>query len=39
MGTTLAPAYDPSDFEPGEREMLIQQYPIQAELIRALTRT
>ena len=39
MGTTLAPAYDPSDFELGEREMLIQQYPTQAELIRALTRT
>ena len=39
MGTTLAPAYDPSDFELGERERLIQQYPTQAELIRALTRT
>ncbi len=38
IGTTLAPAYDPSDFELGEREMLIQQYPTQAELIRALTR-
>ncbi|MFO1434560.1 MAG: cupin domain-containing protein [Candidatus Competibacteraceae bacterium] len=38
MGTTLAPAYDPTDFELGEREILIQQYPTRAELIRALTR-
>lgn len=39
MGTTLAPAYDRSDFELGERERLIQQYPRQAKLIWALTRT
>ncbi len=38
LGTTMAPAYDPTDFELGGREALIQQYPTQAELIRALTR-
>lgn len=38
LGTTMAPGYDPSDFEGGEREALIQRYPQEAELIRALTR-
>jgi predicted cupin superfamily sugar epimerase len=38
MGTTLAPAWDPTDFEAGQREALVRQYPAQAELIRALTR-
>ncbi len=38
MGTTMAPAYDPVDFELGEREALVARYPQRAELIRALTR-
>ncbi len=38
MGTTMAPGYDPDDFEPGKREDLIAQYPDHAELIRLLTR-
>lgn len=38
LGTTMAPAFDPTDFELGEREALIRQYPGRAEWIRALTR-
>ena len=38
MGTTMAPAYDPTDFELGERETLVRQFPMHKELIRALTR-
>jgi len=38
LGTTMAPGYDPSDFEAGEREASIQRYPQEADLIRALTR-
>lgn len=38
LGTTMAPGYDPSDFEGGERDALIQLYPQEADLIRALTR-
>ncbi|MBI3241435.1 MAG: cupin domain-containing protein [Chloroflexi bacterium] len=38
MGTTMAPAFDPSDFELGQRDDLIRRYPDQADLIRALTR-
>jgi len=38
MGTTLAPAWDADDFELGDRDALIAQYPGQAEWIRALTR-
>lgn len=38
LGTTMAPAFDPQDFEAGKRQELIQLYPDQAELIRALTR-
>ncbi len=37
MGTTMAPAYDPADFEFGDRGALIAAYPQRAELIRALT--
>jgi len=37
MGTTMAPAYDPTDFDLGEREALIAAFPQRAELIRALT--
>jgi hypothetical protein len=38
LGTTMAPAWEPDDFELGEREALTRQYPGRAELIRALTR-
>jgi predicted cupin superfamily sugar epimerase len=38
LGTTMAPAFDPRDFEAGSREELIQSYPAETELIRALTR-
>jgi predicted cupin superfamily sugar epimerase len=38
LGTTMAPAYDPTDFELGEREALIRQFPMHEELILALTR-
>ena len=38
LGTTMAPEFDASDFELGEREELIRRYPDRAELIRALTR-
>ena len=38
MGTTMAPGYDPDDFEPGNCESLIAQYPDHAGLIRLLTR-
>lgn len=37
LGTTMAPAYDPTDFELGVREQLIGSYPQRAQLIRALT--
>jgi len=38
MGTTMAPAYTPEDYEQGERDKLITTYPDFAELIQALTR-
>jgi len=38
LGTTLAPAWDESDFELGRRDELIQQYTDRTELIQALTR-
>lgn len=38
MGTTMAPAWDATDFEVGVRDELIQRYPDRADLIRALTR-
>ena len=37
LGTTMAPAYDPADFELGERADLLARYRGHAELIRALT--
>jgi predicted cupin superfamily sugar epimerase len=39
LGTTLAPAFDPSDFVSGHREELLRLYPAQAALIRLLTRS
>jgi predicted cupin superfamily sugar epimerase len=37
MGTTVAPGFDFADYESGERETLIQQYPDFARMIRELT--
>lgn len=38
LGTTMAPGFDPRDFELGDRDTLIGRYPDRADLIRALTR-
>ena len=38
MGTTMAPAFTPEDFELGEQAQLLSDYPEQAEFILALTR-
>ena len=38
FGTTMAPAFDPSDFEVGYRDELAAGHPAFADLIAALTR-
>ncbi len=38
LGTTVSPGFDPADFEPGEREGLLEAYPGFHERIAALTR-
>jgi predicted cupin superfamily sugar epimerase len=38
LGTTMAPGFDVQDYEGGERERLVHQYPDAADRIRALTR-
>jgi hypothetical protein len=38
LGTTMAPGYDPADFELGRREELVARWPAFRELIGALTR-
>jgi predicted cupin superfamily sugar epimerase len=38
MGTTMAPGFDPQDYEPGNREELSARYPRYAPLIAMLTR-
>jgi predicted cupin superfamily sugar epimerase len=37
MGCTVAPGFEFEDFEPGEREKLLEKYPDQQELIVKLT--
>ena len=37
MGTTVAPGFDFADYESGQREKLIEQYPQFAKMIRELT--
>ncbi|HJQ84522.1 MAG TPA: cupin domain-containing protein [Candidatus Binatia bacterium] len=37
MGTTMAPGFDPRDFELGNRVALIREYPAHAVLIATLT--
>mgnify|MGYP000102446744 CR=1 FL=1 len=38
LGTTVAPGFDSSDYEHGDRERLIRDYPDCARMIRSLTR-
>lgn len=38
MGTTVAPGFDPADFEAGDRARLVASHPAFRELIVALTR-
>ena len=38
LGTTVAPGFDPADFEAGEREALLAAYPAFREWILLLTR-
>jgi hypothetical protein len=38
LGTTMAPGFDPEDYESGVREGLITSHPDAADIIRALTR-
>jgi len=38
MGTTMSPGFDYADFELGDQEQLIAQYPEAAEKIRRYTR-
>ena len=37
LGTTVAPAFEYDDFEIGDRNILIQQYPQYMKIIRKLT--
>jgi uncharacterized protein len=38
LGTTMAPGFDPQDYEPGDREKLSACYPCYTPLIAMLTR-
>jgi len=38
LGTTVAPGFDFQDFEVGERNSLMAEFPQYANLIRKLTR-
>ncbi len=38
LGTTMAPGFDPADFEGGAREELLRSYPQERERILVLTR-
>jgi predicted cupin superfamily sugar epimerase len=38
LGATMAPGFDPSDYEHGGRERLLAEYPEAAGLVMALTR-
>jgi predicted cupin superfamily sugar epimerase len=37
MGTTMSPGFDASDFEIGERDRLVEEYPKWSDMIRRLT--
>lgn len=36
MGTTVAPPFEPADYEPGDRPRLVEAYPAFADFIRTL---
>jgi predicted cupin superfamily sugar epimerase len=38
LGTTMAPGYDPADFELGDRRRLLSSHPQRSDEIYALTR-
>jgi predicted cupin superfamily sugar epimerase len=38
LGTTMAPGFDPRDFELAERDRLLHEFPQAAHIIRSLTR-
>ncbi|MFH1370676.1 MAG: cupin domain-containing protein [Planctomycetota bacterium] len=38
MGCTVAPGFDPDDFQQANREQLLKQYPTRKDLITKLTR-
>lgn len=38
LGTTMAPGFTPTDFEAGDRAVLLERYPAEQERILALTR-
>jgi uncharacterized protein len=38
MGTTMAPGYDPHDYEGGDPDALVRDYPAEADRILRLTR-
>lgn len=38
LGTTMAPGFDPADYQPASREELCNEFPAAADLIRTLTR-
>ena len=38
LGTTMAPGFQPSDYEGGDRDALVNAYPQAAEAIQRLTR-
>lgn len=38
MGTTVAPGFEFADYEPGERDRLVREFPALADFIRLLTR-
>ena len=38
LGTTMAPGFDPQDYEPGDRARLLAAYPGARDVVLALTR-
>jgi len=39
LGATLAPSFDFADYEAGDRKRLIEEYPLETDLITRLTRS
>jgi predicted cupin superfamily sugar epimerase len=37
MGCTVAPGFDPDDYQQADREKLVKQYPSRKDLITRLT--